>query len=284
MRILIIGKYGQIGWELNQALQHLVDTIAVGKSELDVTDRDATFHFLERTAPQIVINATGYNDVDGAESHQEEARSVNTAANTFIAQASEKVKAFYISYSTDYVFDGQKRSPYVEEDVTRPLNLYGQTKLDGEMAIRKSGVEFLILRTSSVFSLRRPCFLTKIIEKAQREKEIKVRADLVSSPTSAHFLAEATAHMIQNYGQTLQEHIGLFHLTSSGFVSRYEWAETINQMVGLKAKIVPVFNNGMETARRPPFSVLDSHLFEDTFGFRTPDWKESLNLTLEKNL
>lgn len=282
MRIAIIGKNGQIGWELNQALQNGADVISVGRSELDVTDRAATFRFLEQTTPRVVINATGYNDVDGAEENREEARSINTAANAFIAQAAQKVNAFYISYSSDYVFDGRKTSPYIEGDLPHPLNVYGQTKLDGETAIQKSGVEFLILRTSSVFSLRRPCFLTKVIEKAQREKELQVRTDLVSSPTSASFLAKATAHIIQNFGQTLREQIGLFHLTSSGFVSRYEWAETINQMVGLKAKIVPVFNNGMETAQRPTFSALDSRLFEETFGLNTPDWKESLNMTLEK--
>jgi dTDP-4-dehydrorhamnose reductase len=284
MRILVIGKNGQIGWELHQVLRDRAEVIPVGRSELDVTDREATLRLLEQTIPGVVINATGYNDVDGAERDQEQARSINAAANAFIAEAAKNVDAFFITYSSDYVFDGRKTSPYLEEDPPHPLNVYGQTKLDGERAIQKSGVEFLILRTSSVFSLRRPCFLTKVIEKAQHEKELKVRADLVSSPTSAGFLAEATAHLILNFGPTLKEYIGLFHLTSSGFVSRYEWAETINQMVGLQASIVPVFNNGMETAKRPPFSALDSRLFEDTFGLKTPDWKESLNMTLEKKL
>ena len=288
-RILLVGKKGQIGWELFQSLRHIAVVIATERSELDVTSRQDVFRVLETLKPDIVINATGYNNVDAAEVKKDAAVSVNVTANAFLATAALQEKAFYITYSTDYVFDGHKSSPYIEGDQTNPLNVYGQTKLDGETVIANSGVNHLILRTASVYSLRRPCFLTSFLKKTEQGTQIQVRSDLVGSPTSARYLAEMTTQIISMAGdkhyEWLSERKGLYHLAGNGMASRYEWAQEIRDTLKLNVEILPATQSDYITgANRPIYSALDSSKFYDTFRLRSVSWNKMLKITLDELL
>lgn len=286
-RILLVGKNGQIGWELFKSLQHIAVVTATQKSELDITNRQDVFRALETVKPDIVINATGYNNVDDAEVKKDDAVLVNVTANAFLAAAASRERAFYITYSTDYVFDGHKNSPYIEGDQTNPLNVYGQTKLDGETIIANSGVNNLILRTSSVYSLRRPCFLTNFLKKTELSPRIQVRSDLVSSPTSAKYLAEMTTQIISMGGdkpfEWLSERKGTYHLTSTGTASRYEWANEIRDILKLNVEILPATRSDYTVgADRPMNSALDSSKFFNTFRLRSISWKQTLTTTLDE--
>jgi len=285
-RILIVGKNGQIGWELLQALRHIAVLVATDRSELDITNREDVLRVFEAAKPDIVINATGYNDVDGAELNKAEAVSVNVVANTFMAVAASQLQAFYLTYSTDYVFDGQKKIPYVESDLVNPLNIYGQTKLDAETAIINSGVNFLVLRTSSVFSLRRPCFLTSFLKRTQQAAHIQVRSDLVSSPTSARYLAEITTQIVSmgkdSSFEWLSERKGVYHLAGTGAASRFEWAQEIRDILKLNLELLPsTYLDYPLGANRPIYSALDSSSFFDTFRLTSLSWEEMLKDTLK---
>jgi dTDP-4-dehydrorhamnose reductase len=286
IRILLVGKNGQIGWELLQTLGRIAVVIATDRHELDVTSRQDVFRVFKSTKPDLVINATGYNDVDGAEADKENAVSVNVAANTFMAAAACQLKAFYLTYSTDYVFDGKKKLTYVESDQVNPLNVYGQTKLDGEKAIVDSGVNFLILRTSSVFSLRRPCFLTSFLKRTQQAAHIQVRSDLVSSPTSARYLAEITTQIISlgkdRSFEWLSERKGVYHLAGTGAASRFEWAREIRDILKLNVDLLPsTYSDYPLGAERPIYSALDSSRFLYTFGLNLVPWEKMLKYTLK---
>jgi dTDP-4-dehydrorhamnose reductase len=287
-QILLVGKNGQIGWELHRILLNLaVNVVAVGRGELDVTDQKAVLEIYETIKPDIVINATGYNDVDAAERNISDATAVNVIGNANLSQAASQSKAFYISYSSDYVFDGRKNLPYTEADFPNPINVYGKTKLDGELAIRNSGVHHLILRTSSVFSLRRPCFLSNFLKQAQIGAQIRVRTDLVSSPTSARFLAEIISRVIamgkSDHLGFLKEHAGMYQLAGAGSASRYEWAEEIVDLLQMATKLIPAsaldFPSG---PLRPAFSALDCSKFVETFEIQPITWQELLKTTLKE--
>ena len=287
-QILLVGKNGQIGWELHRILLNLsVNVIAVGRGELDVTDQRAVLEVYEAIKPDIVINATGYNDVDAAERNISDATAVNVTGNANLSQAARKSKAFYISYSSDYVFDGQKNLAYTEADFPNPINVYGKTKLDGELAIRNSGVHHLILRTSSVFSLRRPCFLSNFLKKAAPGAQIPVRADLVSSPTSAQFLAESTAKIITGGEDDdvdfLKDRAGVYHLVGSGSASRYEWAQAIQNLLELDVNLLPASSSDFPSGTlRPAFSVLDPSKFVERFRIEIVSWQQLLKSTLKE--
>ena len=289
MRILLIGKNGQIGWELFQTLQQIAVVVSTERAELDVRNRQDVYRVLENVKPDIVINATGYNDVDRAEVNKDDAISTNVDANSVIAKAADQTNAFYLTYSTDYIFDGQKKTPYLESDLTDPLNVYGQTKLDGEIAIVESGVNYLILRTSSVYSLRRSCFLSNFLRLAQQDAQIKVRTDLISSPTSARYLAEVTTQIISmgrdKPFEWLSERKGIYHLAGTGFASRFEWAQEIRDILKLNLEILPSSRSDYITSvNRPMFSALDSSLFFETFRLHTVPWKNMLRTTLDRFL
>lgn len=288
-RVFLIGKNGQIGWELNRTLQNVGDVIAVGKHEVDITDRDAVHSIIREIKPNIIINATGYNDVDGAEKNEQLAFSLNKDGVSFLTDEAAKNRACFISYSSDYVFDGQKNNPYTEADIVNPINVYGKSKLAGEQTIQQSSANYLIIRTSSVFSNRRPCFLTKFLEWAKTEKQLKIVTNLTNSPTSARYLAEITALIIAMGGKDclewLSERKGLYHLAGAGYASRFEWARTIREILDLKVKIVPTpMPDFPSLAKRPTFSALDTSKFVDVFHVRPPSWKQMLKTTLDELL
>lgn len=279
-RILLFGKNGQIGTELTRHLSAW-NTTALGKNEVDVLDNVAVTNAFKEIRPEIVINTVAYNDVDGAELYPNFAMQINASANGLLAKLSERHDALYITYSSDFVFDGRKNMPYLEVDFPNPINKYGESKLRGDLAVQETGAKSIILRTSSIYSLTRSCFLTRIIKQAENKEFIQVRSDLISCPTSAQFVAEATAFLIKSYRSELHKYSGLYNLVSSGSTSRYDWARAIRKSMNLDAKIVPIDTPQQVGALRPVYSALNNHRFQDTFDMEIPHWEIMLHELLE---
>ncbi len=294
MKILLFGKYGQLGWELHRSLQGLGEIAAYDLPEVDFAKPYSLKKIVESERPQIVVNAAAYTDVDKAESEPEKARLINAESPGMLAEACRTQGAALIHYSTDYVFDGRKGAPYTEDDAPNPLNVYGQTKLKGELAILQSGGVNLIFRTAWVYSMRRNCFATKVLAWACQQAELKVVEDQTSNPTSARSLADATAHLIARAGLApiswLADKKGIFHLAGSGYATRLEWAKEIIE-IGLEPakkemiRILPSRTAELPVrAIRPQFSALDCDRSEKIFALRLLDWNKALSLAMEDEL
>jgi dTDP-4-dehydrorhamnose reductase len=291
MKILLFGKHGQLGWELHRSLQGLGQVLAYDYPEIDFTVPSSLRRLVEDARPQIVINAAAYTDVDKAETEVERAKLINAEAPAVLAEICRGLSAAFIHYSTDYVFDGQKGTPYIEDDPPHPLNVYGQTKLEGERAILQLGGNNLIFRTAWVYSMRRDSFVSKVLGWAHNQHEMRIVEDQVSNPTWARALAEITAQLLAKAGPEplgwLSEWRGLYHLAGGGFTSRLEWAKTIvrndpNVAQQLAKTILPARSSDFPTpATRPHFSSLDCSQFERTFSLRLPDWDLALRLAIE---
>lgn len=291
MKILLFGKHGQLGWELHRSLQGLGQVLAYDYPEIDFTVPSSLRRLVEDSRPQIVINAAAYTDVDKAESEAERAKLINSEAPAILAEICRGLGAAFIHYSTDYVFDGQKGTPYLEEDAPHPLNVYGQTKLEGEGAVLQAGGTSLIFRTAWVYSMRRDSFVTKMLRWAQSQQEMRVVEDQVSNPTWARALAGITAQLLAKAGPDplpwLSERHGLYHLAGWGFTSRLEWAKAIlrnnpNQAHQVVQRVLPARSAEFPTAAvRPFFSALDCSKFERAFVLRLPNWEVALPLAME---
>lgn len=280
-KILLFGKNGQVGSELTNLFASW-NLTALGKDDVNIVDRFAVERAFNEVRPEVVINAAAYNDVDGAEIYPDLAMQVNASANGFLARLSAQYNALYITYSSDFVFDGKTTIPYLETDAPHPINKYGESKLAGDLAVQNSGASSIILRTSSVYSLTRPCFLTRIIQQSNKNA-IPVRADLVSCPTSAKFVAHVTTFLVNNYRSDLHSLAGLYNLCSSGFASRYQWAVEIQKLMGLNINIIPIDgDSGKRQAPRPPFCPLNNLLFQRTFDIEIPTWNDMLYALLER--
>ena len=278
----MLGRNGQLGWDLKRALAPLGQLTALGSGELDLGDFDAVRATVREARPDAVVNAAAYTAVDRAESEAERAHAVNAGAPGVLAEECAALKAVLIHYSTDYVFDGEKGSPYVETDEPGPLNVYGKSKLAGEEAIQAAGGASLILRTAWVYSTRRDSFVTRVLGWARKQERLRIVDDQVSNPTWARSLAEATALVLGRGKDYVAERRGLYHLAGGGFASRYEWAKEIlrldphaeEQMV---KEVIPAATSEVPTpARRPPFSALECGKFRETFGFELAGWREGL--------
>ena len=230
-KILLLGNTGQVGWELNRTLLTLGELTALDFPQIDMADPDNIRNIVRQSQPDIIVNATAYTNVDKAESEPELAMAINGIGPGVLAEEAKRLGAALIHYSTDYVFDGTKGEPYTEEDEPNPINVYGKTKLAGEQAIEGIGGATLIFRTSWVYSLRRPCFVTKVLQWARENETLRIVDDQISSPTWARTLAEATAQIVaQGRGdpvEYIREKRGLYHLAGGGSCSRYEWAREI---------------------------------------------------------
>jgi len=290
-KILLLGSNGQVGWELNRTLLTLGDVVALDYPQIDLADPESIRSIVREIKPTIIVNATAYTDVDKAEKEHELAMAINGTGPGILADEANKLGAALIHYSTDYVFDGTKGAPYTEEDVPNPLNVYGETKLAGERAVYDNAGAYLVIRTSWVYSLRRPCFVTKVIEWAHQSESLRIVDDQISSPTWARTLAEATAQIIAQ-GRTepvgyLQEKSGLYHLTGGGSCTRYEWAKFILEMDPHKeeqvvTELIPVSSNVFPTpAIRPRNSTLSNKKFTETFGLMCGPYQEALSLVLK---
>lgn len=289
--ILLLGKCGQLGWELHRCLLPLGQVVALDAPEIDVSDRQAVQGLVQELRPAVILNATAYTAVDRAESEPELAQAVNGHAPGYLAEAAESVRAALIHVSTDYVFDGTKGAPYVETDDPHPLGVYGQSKLAGEQAIAQAGGAYLILRTSWLYSLRRDSFVTKVIEWSRRQTSLRVVSDQVGNPTWARPFAEAISQVLALGGRDpyawIRERRGVYHLAGDGYASRLEWAQAIlrsdpHPQDQLAKEILPALTANFPTpAQRPLFSALNCERFTATFGLHLPPWQIALALALD---
>jgi len=292
MRILLLGKNGQLGWELRRCLAPLGDVTAWDLEELDLTHLEEIRPAVRQAAPQVIINASAYTAVDKAEQEPDIANLMNAKAPACLAQEAKALGSWFLHYSTDYVFDGEKGSPYVEEDTPNPINVYGQTKLEGERAVIAVDCLSLILRTSWVYSLRQQSFVTKVLQWARQQETMRVVDDQIGSPTWARMLAQITAALLakgQALGEDwLAERRGVYHLAGSGAVGRYEWAKEILRLdpIGdeqIVEQVLAVGSDDFPTlAKRPPFTALNCDRFKQAFGFRMPDWQLVLKLAIDE--
>ncbi len=285
-KILIFGKTGQLGWELNRTLAPLGEMYAFGPDELDLINIDALVRAIHDVQPQVIVNASAFTAVDQAEKEPDLAMLLNEKVPMVMAEEARKLNAAFVHYSTDYVFDGTKTSAYTEEDRTNPLNVYGQSKLKGEQAIGQVGGANVILRTSWVYSLRGAGFVSKVLSWARKQETLKIVTDQVGSPTWARMLAEATAAMIARSLPDAQayfaERNGVYHLGGAGGVSRFDFTRAILEFDPRpQEQIVRNFEAALTAdfptpALRPLFTELDCSRFERVFGLRLPDWKIAL--------
>lgn len=281
MRILLTGRNGQVGWELQRALAPVGQVIALGHSDLDLASADAISKAVRAARPDIIVNAAAYNAVDRAESEPLLARLVNGVAPGVLADEARRLGAVFVHYSTDYVFDGGKNGAYVEDDVPAPINEYGRSKLAGEQAIRSAGGRYCILRTSWVYAARGTNFLNTILRLAQERPELKVVDDQIGAPTWARYVAEATARVLGSIcAEPARELSGLYHLAASGAVSWFGFAHAILEATKSAfptmnlSRLEPVSSaQYLLPARRPHNSRLDGSRLSDAFGLVLPSWE-----------
>lgn len=285
MKILLFGKGGQVGWELQRSLAPLGDLVAVDFDTRefcgDFTHLDGIAETIRAVVPDVIVNAAAHTAVDKAENEPEAARTVNALAPAAIASEASRLGAWLVHYSTDYVFDGSGSRPWVETDDTRPLNVYGSTKLEGEVAICNSGCNYLIFRTSWVFAARGGNFARTMLRLAQERDRLTVIDDQTGAPTGADLLADVTAHAIRT-AMHRKEVAGLYHLVAAGETSWFGYARFVLDFAretGLKLKvdpeeIVPVPSSAFPSpAQRPKNSRLNAAKLQTTFDLRMPPWQ-----------
>jgi len=300
VRILLFGKNGQVGWELQRSLSSMGRLVAPGVDDQelcgDFTHPDGIIQTIHTISPDVIVNAAAYTAVDKAESEPELAHTINVLAPEILAQESRKLGAWLIHYSTDYVFEGNGIKPWKETDPTVPLNVYGSTKLEGEKAIFNSGCQHLIFRTSWVYSARGKNFAKTMIRLAREHDHLTVIDDQIGAPTGADLLADVTIHSIRTALRQPQVS-GLYHLAAKGEISWYGYARFILDIVrqaGIKLKVapesvLPVTTDAVsQPARRPGNSRLDTRKIESTFDLTLPLWQTGvarmLTEILEKQL
>ena len=288
MKILLLGKNGQVGWELQRTLAPLGEITALGRQELDLTNETAIRSTVRSVKPDLIINAAAYTAVDKAEEEPDLAMAVNGIAPGILAEEAALIKAPIVHYSTDYVFDGTKKEPYTENDTPHPINTYGKTKLVGEEAIRQTGVAHLILRTSWVYSLRGQNFLLTIRHLAAERDELSIVSDQYGAPTWARMIAEATAQLLALNIQTNSKPNNnkcLYHLTAAGETTWHGFAEAIISQAGNNEKnrltLKAVKTDDYPTPAARPFnSLLDNNLLKEHYGIKLPNWRKQLELAL----
>lgn len=291
MKILLLGKNGQVGWELQRALQPLGTVIALdrkGEGGLvgDLSDLQGLRRTLCDLRPDVVVNAAAYTAVDKAESEPALARRINTEAPEVIARCVAKLGGWMVHYSTDYVFDGSGSQSWREGDPTGPLSVYGQSKLEGECAIQASGCKHLIFRTSWVYAARGGNFAKTMLRLAAEREELRVIGDQIGAPTGAELIADVTALTLRT-AQNRPETSGLYHLAAAGEVSWHGYATLVIEQARLRGiplsvqRIIPIATHEYPTpAQRPLNSRLDCQKLKSTFRLNLPGWQAGLNRML----
>ncbi len=290
MKILLIGKHGQVAWELQRTLAALGDVVAVGRSDLNFSDAAAVRRCVAEVRPQLIVNAAAYTAVDKAEMERELCHQINATLPGVLAEEAKQLDALLVHYSTDYVFDGTKQSPYVENDVTNPLGTYGDSKLAGEQAVNAAGADHLIFRLCWVYGARGQNFLLTMQRLAREREKLRVVRDQVGCPTWSRLIAEATALAIKQVvaSEERATYSGTYHLAASGFTSWHEFASRIIESMPeaeRKCREVEAITTAEypTPAKRPAYSVLNCDKLERTFGLRLPDWERSLRQVLDKS-
>jgi len=285
MKILLFGKNGQVGWELQRSLAPLGEVVALGIDSQnlcgDFTNLEGIADAVRAVAPDVIVNAAAHTAVDKAESEPERARIINALAPGVLAGEAQRRGAWLMHYSTDYVFDGSGDTPWRETDGTGPLGVYGLTKLEGEQVIRASGCRHLIFRTSWVYGARGNNFAKTMLRLAKERDRLTVIDDQIGSPTGADLLADVSAHAIRTALQQ-PELSGLYHLAAGGETSWHAYASFVldfARRAGIELKVapetvIPVPTSAFPTpAKRPHNSRLDTQKLQNTFGLQLPHWQ-----------
>ncbi len=301
--ILLIGTNGQLGRELNRTLPRIGEVTALNRQLLDLTQPEEIRRAIRDSNPEFILNAAAYTAVDKAESEESVARAINTVAPAVMAEEARKIGASLIHFSTDYVFDGLKTSPYDEDDPANPQNAYGRTKLEGEQAIQESGAAHLIFRTAWVYATEGKNFLLTILRLATQREELKIVRDQTGAPTLAAELARATTKILAQVSDTeagpfsLADMSGVYHMTAGGETSWYDFTNAIleeaakpaaaacpwfaaatNNLPLLTRRVIPIPASEYPTpARRPAYSVLSNSRLNRTFSLQLPDWRKQLH-------
>ncbi len=286
MKILLTGANGQVGYELERSLQGLGEVVAPRRGELDLSDLDQVRAVVRAVRPQLIVNPAAYTAVDLAETERELARRINVDAPALLAQEGKLLGAAMVHYSTDYVFDGSKATPYVETDTPNPLNVYGQTKLDGERAIADSGIDHLILRTSWVYGTRGKNFLLTMLRLGAERDELRVVGDQHGAPTWSRTIADTTALILAQArvggAPWWQTNSGIYHLSSQGATTWCGFTEAILAEAGLACRVTPIASSEYPVAAtRPMNSLMSSDKLMARFA-ALPDWRQALTLSLRK--
>lgn len=280
-RILLLGKNGQIGWELERSLPALSHVVACDRSQADLSDLKSVVKIVREINPEIIVNAAAYTAVDKAEQDEALAMQVNGKAPGVLAEEAKRLGAILVHYSTDYVFDGRSSKPYVEEDITNPLNAYGRSKLAGEKAIQSVGGKSLIFRTSWVYGLRGNNFLLTMLRLAKEREELRIVNDQIGAPTWCKSIAETTTAVLKLCLEKREVEFGLYHLSSAGKTSWHDFAKAIfEQYPPPKVpRIVGISSSEyVSPAKRPAYSVLSNEKLKKTFSITLPDWKDVLDV------
>lgn len=296
MKILLFGKEGNVGWELQRSLAPLGELVSLDEHDCglcgDFAKPEGIAQTVRAVAPDVIINAAAYTAVDQAESEPERCRTINAKAPGVLAREAERGDAWLIHYSTDYVFDGSGDQPRLETDPTGPLNVYGQTKLEGEDAIRATGCRHLIFRTSWVYSGRGDNFAKTMLRRAEERDRLAVVDDQIGAPTGADLLADVSAHALRAVMQGASAG-GLYHLVAGGEVSWHGYARFVidfARQAGIKTKVAPdriepVPSHAFPSvAARPKNSRLDTQKVRTIFGLNLPSWQEGVTRMLTEIL
>lgn len=296
MKILLFGKNGQLGWELQRSLAPLGKLIALSRNSTefcgDLTDLDGIAKTVRTVVPDVVVNAAAYTAVDKAENETELAYNINAHAPDVLAKEAKRSNAWLIHYTTDYVFDGSNNRPWVETDPPSPLNVYGQSKFEGEQLITASNCHHLILRTSWVYAAYGNNFIKTMLRLAQERDRLSIIDDQIGAPTGADLLADITAHIIRTslHQPALS---GLYHLVASGETSWHGYASLVFDFARTKKiplnihpeNIIPVSSNAFPTpAKRPLNSRLNTYKLQNTFNLNLPCWQTGVTRILEEIL
>lgn len=285
MKILLFGKGGQVGWELQRSLAPVGELLAFGSADADFEKPDALRGLVNRIRPDVIVNAAAYTAVDKAESESDRAWRVNADAIGVLAEEAARSGAWLVHYSTDYVFDGRKPEPYVESDETNPLSVYGKSKLAGEERIRQSGAKHLLFRTSWVFAARGGNFARTMLKLARERDVLRVVADQYGAPTSAELIADVTAlalYRLKSSASGASSLAGTYHLAAGGCTSWHAYATLVLELAhdrGVELKVRPgqvqaISSSEYATpATRPRNSRMDTSRLRQTFGLELPDWR-----------
>lgn len=300
--ILLTGKNGQLGSEFSRLLPQLGDLVAVGRGEMDLSKTNDIRGTIRNVQPQLIVNTAAYTAVDRAESDEATARAVNAGAPEVIAEEARQIGAAVVHFSTDYIFDGSKKSPYEESDTPNPMNVYGRTKLAGEEAVRGMGIPHLIFRTAWVYATRGKNFMLTILRLATERDELRVVLDQTGAPTCASDIASTAIAILRgaykngNNALAISETSGTYHMTAGGSTSWYDFADLILTQASqasqtlpwlleatrgrplIASRVTPITTKEFQAAApRPAYSVLSNARLTRTFGLQLPDWRSQLH-------
>jgi dTDP-4-dehydrorhamnose reductase len=299
--ILLTGKNGQVGRELHPLLAGIGQVQAFDRQQLDLAEPGDIRKAIREVQPRIIVNAAAYTAVDRAQSEETAARAINAEAPGVMAEEARRLGALLVHYSTDYVFDGSKRSPYVEDDSPNPLNVYGSTKLAGEQAIQQSGALHLIFRTEWVYAREGRNFLLTMLRLAAEKEELRVVSDQIGAPTWSREIAAATTSILAQLRarkgglESISDISGIYHLTAGGETSWCDFARAILEEASrcassepwvqastggrplITRRVIPISTEEYPTAaRRPAYSVLSNARLKAAFGVQLPSWRAQL--------